>query len=131
MATVENGDTVRLKKIVQGRDFGQTVEILSGVDPDDEMVLNPPDSIADGTRCASSARSRLATPVTGAHRGPVALAALLAGGALRLLVRAALPACRRAHLRPNTRKATLEVAAPQDSAPRGPWWTLVQRSRTR
>lgn len=50
VAVVENGDTVRIKKVDQGRDFGSTVEILAGVDPNDEVVLNPPDSIADGTR---------------------------------------------------------------------------------
>ncbi|NLS94962.1 MAG: hypothetical protein GXX96_22630 [Planctomycetaceae bacterium] len=33
-----------------GRDFGQTVEILSGVAPADRVILNPSDSLADGAR---------------------------------------------------------------------------------
>lgn len=49
VATVVDGNRARLKTVIQGRDFGKTVEILSGLDPKDEVVLNPPDSIADGT----------------------------------------------------------------------------------
>jgi len=39
---------VRLKRIAQGRDFGSTIEVLSGIDAADDIVLNPPDSITDG-----------------------------------------------------------------------------------
>lgn len=49
VAVVEKGDTVRIRKVDQGRDFGSTVEILAGLEPNDVVVLNPPDSIADGT----------------------------------------------------------------------------------
>ena len=48
LATVEGGNRVKLKTIVQGRDFGKTVEVLSGISADDEVVVNPPDSLADG-----------------------------------------------------------------------------------
>jgi RND family efflux transporter MFP subunit len=47
VAVVEN-DTIKIKKISQGRDFGKTVEVLTGLDPNDKVVINPPDSIADG-----------------------------------------------------------------------------------
>ncbi|HLW23766.1 MAG TPA: efflux RND transporter periplasmic adaptor subunit [Steroidobacteraceae bacterium] len=50
VATVQHGDTIQLKYVIQGRDFGKTIEILSGLDPNDEVVVNPPDSIADGAR---------------------------------------------------------------------------------
>jgi hypothetical protein len=33
---------------VQGRDFGSTIEILSGIGPDDKVIVNPPDSLTDG-----------------------------------------------------------------------------------
>jgi hypothetical protein len=31
-----------------GRDFGTTVEVLSGVSGDDRVVVNPPDSLEEG-----------------------------------------------------------------------------------
>jgi RND family efflux transporter MFP subunit len=48
VATVDAHNHIKLKSISQGRDFGKTVEILSGVDPQDTVVVNPPDSITDG-----------------------------------------------------------------------------------
>lgn len=63
VAVVQN-DTVRLKTITQGRDFGKTVEVLAGLDPNDAVVVNPPDSIADGMRV------RLAPPPPGPNQSP-------------------------------------------------------------
>jgi hypothetical protein len=48
VATVDAQRRVTLKSIVQGRDFGGTIEILSGLQPDDVVILNPPDSLIDG-----------------------------------------------------------------------------------
>jgi RND family efflux transporter MFP subunit len=48
VATVDGEHRVKLKNIVQGRDFGNTIEVLSGLAPNDTVVLNPPDSITDG-----------------------------------------------------------------------------------
>jgi len=48
VATVDDQHRVKLKSIVQGRDFGNTIEVLSGLKADEQVVLNPPDSIADG-----------------------------------------------------------------------------------
>jgi RND family efflux transporter MFP subunit len=48
VAVVQNQDTIKIKKIAQGRDFGKTVEVLIGLDPTDAVVVNPPDSIDDG-----------------------------------------------------------------------------------
>ena len=39
---------VKLKSIVQGRDFGNTIEVLSGLGADETVILNPPDSLTDG-----------------------------------------------------------------------------------
>jgi RND family efflux transporter MFP subunit len=39
----------RIQPITVGRDFGDTVEVLSGVDPDDRVILNPPESATPGT----------------------------------------------------------------------------------
>jgi RND family efflux transporter MFP subunit len=49
VATVDADKRVKLKSIVPGRDFGATIEVLSGIDANDVVVLNPPDSIVDGT----------------------------------------------------------------------------------
>jgi multidrug efflux pump subunit AcrA (membrane-fusion protein) len=48
VATIDSQKRVKLKSIVQGRDFGNTIEILSGLEPSDVVILNPPDSITDG-----------------------------------------------------------------------------------
>jgi RND family efflux transporter MFP subunit len=56
VATIDGQKRVKLKSIVQGRDFGNTIEILSGLEPNDVVILNPPDSLTDGVVV------RLATP---------------------------------------------------------------------
>jgi RND family efflux transporter MFP subunit len=49
MAAVVGADSrIALKRVLIGRDFGSTVEILQGLDPADQIVDNPPDSIEAG-----------------------------------------------------------------------------------
>jgi hypothetical protein len=55
VATLDGQKHVKLKSIVQGRDFGNTIEILSGVEPDEVVILNPPDSLTDGVLVRISA----------------------------------------------------------------------------
>jgi RND family efflux transporter MFP subunit len=50
VATLDRDQRVKLKSIVQGRDFGSTIEVLSGLEPNETVVLNPPDSIANGAQ---------------------------------------------------------------------------------
>ncbi len=50
VATLDSQKRVKLKSIVQGRDFGTSIEVLSGLEPHETVVLNPPDSIADGVQ---------------------------------------------------------------------------------
>jgi multidrug efflux pump subunit AcrA (membrane-fusion protein) len=46
---VVHGDgKVSIHSVKLGRDFGQTVEILEGVTASDRVIMNPPDSLADG-----------------------------------------------------------------------------------
>jgi RND family efflux transporter MFP subunit len=40
--------TVALRKVKLGRDFGQKIEMLTGVTAQDRVLLNPPESLADG-----------------------------------------------------------------------------------
>jgi multidrug efflux pump subunit AcrA (membrane-fusion protein) len=48
VAVVGDDDKVQLHSIKLGRDSGNTVEVLSGLNADDRIIINPPDSIADG-----------------------------------------------------------------------------------
>jgi RND family efflux transporter MFP subunit len=50
VATVDDAQRVRLRDIAEGRDFGTEVEVLAGVNANDTLILNPPDSIADGAQ---------------------------------------------------------------------------------
>jgi RND family efflux transporter MFP subunit len=50
IATVVQGNRVKLDSVNQGRDFGTTVEVLSGVTANDVIIVNPPDSITDGAQ---------------------------------------------------------------------------------
>ncbi len=47
VGTVENGRAV-LKNITLGRDFGNEVEIVAGLNPSDQVIVNPPDSLVSG-----------------------------------------------------------------------------------
>jgi RND family efflux transporter MFP subunit len=49
VATVDAGDRVKLNVVRIGRDFGSEVEVLSGVDAEDRVIINPPDSLVGGT----------------------------------------------------------------------------------
>jgi len=41
---------VSLHPVTIGRDYGKTLEITSGIEVGDQLVLNPPDSLADGQK---------------------------------------------------------------------------------
>jgi RND family efflux transporter MFP subunit len=47
VAVVRDGKAV-LTPIQVGRDFGEKLEITAGLKPDDELIVNPPDSIVTG-----------------------------------------------------------------------------------
>jgi RND family efflux transporter MFP subunit len=48
VAVVESQGTIHLRSVTLGRDLSTSMEILSGLSASDSIVLNPPDSIADG-----------------------------------------------------------------------------------
>jgi RND family efflux transporter MFP subunit len=48
VALVDSGGKVHLAVVQLGTDFGTSVEVLSGLDANDRIVLNPADSLADG-----------------------------------------------------------------------------------
>jgi RND family efflux transporter MFP subunit len=48
-AAVVRGGKAELVPITIGRDFGDTLEVLAGLKPDESLILNPPDSLISGT----------------------------------------------------------------------------------
>ena len=48
VATVGNDHKVELKPITLGHDFGSEVEIVAGLEGNENVILNPPDSVAAG-----------------------------------------------------------------------------------
>ncbi len=50
IATVNADNQVVMKKVQLGRDFGRRVEVLSGIEQADRIILNPSDSLLNGTR---------------------------------------------------------------------------------
>jgi RND family efflux transporter MFP subunit len=59
VGTVENGHAV-LKSITLGRDFGNEVEVIAGLNPADKVIVNPPDSLVSGelVRIVSSSEEK-------------------------------------------------------------------------
>jgi membrane fusion protein (multidrug efflux system) len=57
VATVGPDDKIQFKQVTISRDLGRTIELASGVSPEDRIVVTPPDGIADGdqVRIAGSA----------------------------------------------------------------------------
>jgi RND family efflux transporter MFP subunit len=47
VAAVKDGKVV-LTTVTPGHDFGNQIEIVSGLKPDDQVIVNPPDSIVSG-----------------------------------------------------------------------------------
>jgi multidrug efflux pump subunit AcrA (membrane-fusion protein) len=47
VGVVKDGKVV-LTTVTAGHDFGNTIEIVSGLKPDDQVIINPPDSIVHG-----------------------------------------------------------------------------------
>lgn len=48
VAVVTSAGTVDLRTVKLGRDFGHSIEVLSGISASDAVVLNPPDAIEQG-----------------------------------------------------------------------------------
>jgi RND family efflux transporter MFP subunit len=64
VATVDANGQVTLKPIVIGRDYGAAIEVVTGLTPQDVVILSPPDSLLD------HARVRLVAPAGAAGSAP-------------------------------------------------------------
>jgi len=48
VGVVKDGKRAQLANIILGRDFGSEVEVVSGLQADDQVITNPPDSLISG-----------------------------------------------------------------------------------
>lgn len=72
VAQVENG-IVHMVPIKLGRDFGTSLEVLSGVQPGAHIIVNPSEQLADGAPVRAIARGERAdTAATSGPKGPPA-----------------------------------------------------------
>lgn len=60
VAVVQNGKA-HLLRVTPGRDFGDNIEIVSGLAGNEQIIVSPPDSIIEGEKV------RIASPSTGAN----------------------------------------------------------------
>jgi RND family efflux transporter MFP subunit len=58
VGVVDSKCRVQLRNITIGRDFGTSVELLSGVQPSDAVITNPSDSLTAGTEVAVANSNR-------------------------------------------------------------------------
>ena len=50
VATVGPGEKVILKKITIARDLGREIEIATGIEAGDRIILSPPDGLVEGSQ---------------------------------------------------------------------------------
>jgi RND family efflux transporter MFP subunit len=50
VAIVDANNIAHIIRVTSGRDMGATVEITSGLSPDQQVIANPPDSLTDGEK---------------------------------------------------------------------------------
>jgi membrane fusion protein, multidrug efflux system len=72
VAVVGPDKKVELRRIVIGRDYGATLEILGGVSTSDQVVINPPDSLEPGqeVNLAEASKSAAQGPVSPQQQKP-------------------------------------------------------------
>ena len=48
LGVLREGNKVQLMPVVLGKDYGNEVEVVSGITPDDQVIMDPPDSLMSG-----------------------------------------------------------------------------------
>jgi multidrug efflux pump subunit AcrA (membrane-fusion protein) len=66
VATVGPEDKILFKAVTISRDLGRSIELASGLNADDRVVVTPPDGIADGdpVRVAGGAKGKVPAKVS-------------------------------------------------------------------
>jgi hypothetical protein len=62
VATVTDGQHAELRPITIGHDFGNEVEVVSGLSGNESIVVNPPDSLASGQQVRIAPPSNSGAP---------------------------------------------------------------------
>ena len=70
VAVVDRKNVVRLRKVKLGRDYGRSVEVLSGIQGTEALVVNPPDDLSDNEQVMIAE-----SPAGSASQGGAAVAA--------------------------------------------------------
>ncbi|MDP3136049.1 MAG: efflux RND transporter periplasmic adaptor subunit [Burkholderiaceae bacterium] len=65
VAVVDAAGRVQLRPVQIGRNYGETVEVIDGVQAADRLVLNPPDSLAEGDEVAIAPPAKAASQAAG------------------------------------------------------------------
>ena len=65
VAVAKSDNTAELKPVTLGRDFGDFVEITTGLTGQERIITNPPDSIIDGERLNIQTEKRQAAAAAG------------------------------------------------------------------
>jgi multidrug efflux pump subunit AcrA (membrane-fusion protein) len=68
VAVVDAQGKVSLRKVAVGRNYGETFEVLDGINDNDRVILNPPDWLAEGQ---SVALAPTAASSTGPASSPI------------------------------------------------------------
>jgi len=50
VAPVDAADKIRFKTVTIARDLGREIELASGLEPDDRVIVAPPDGMVDGDK---------------------------------------------------------------------------------
>jgi RND family efflux transporter MFP subunit len=67
VGVVSSQNQVELRRVTLGHDFGDTIEVLTGVRETDAVIANPPDSLTNGMHVAVQSAS--AQPTSGNPKG--------------------------------------------------------------
>jgi RND family efflux transporter MFP subunit len=59
IGVVQEDGKVELRTVKLGRDFGQTIEVLTGVSPNDRVIINPSESIASGAKVSITESTKM------------------------------------------------------------------------
>jgi RND family efflux transporter MFP subunit len=62
VGVVDSDNTVHLKDIKIGRDFGTKIEVVSGIDANDKVIVNPSDSLGDGQKVRIDTSNQTKSP---------------------------------------------------------------------
>jgi RND family efflux transporter MFP subunit len=65
VAVVKDDQTAELRQISIGRDFGSVVEVTSGINGEEKVVINPPDSLLSGQKLRIVPSTQDSGPPTG------------------------------------------------------------------